>query len=98
MQFNNLYVNIRKEVELDLSLKNDIVFKAFFAKKGNEKYLKSFLEALLKEKIDKIEIMRRSNITTNEKNRKIRKNRFKSNNKSKQSSRYRNATKVNQKL
>ena len=66
MQFNNLYVNIRKEVELDLSLKNDIVFKAFFAKKGNEKYLKSFLEALLKEKIDKIEIMRRSNITTNE--------------------------------
>ena len=83
MQFNNPYVNIRKEVELDLSLKNDIVFKAFFAKKGNEKYLKSFLEALLKEKIDKIEIMRRSNITTNEKNRKIRKNRFKSNNKSK---------------
>ena len=83
MQFNNLYVNIRKEVELDLSLKNDIVFKAFFVKKGNEKYLKSFLEALLKEKIDKIEIMRRSNITTNEKNRKIRKNRFKSNNKSK---------------
>lgn len=83
MQFNNAYVNIRKEVELDLSLKNDIVFKAFFAKKGNEKYLKSFLEALLKEKIEKIEIIRRSNITTNEKNRKIRKNRFKSNNKSK---------------
>ena len=28
-----------------LNLKNDIVFKAFFSKKGNEKYLKEFLEA-----------------------------------------------------
>lgn len=45
---------------MELNLKNDIVFKAFFTKKGNEKYLKSFLGALLKEKIDKIEIIRRS--------------------------------------
>lgn len=45
---------------MELNLKNDIVFKAFFTKKGNEKYLKSLLEALLKEKIDKIEIIRRS--------------------------------------
>lgn len=39
-----------------LDLKNDIVFKAFFSRKGNEKYLKEFLEALLKIKIEKIEI------------------------------------------
>ena len=51
----------------ELKLKNDIVFKAFFAKKGNEKYLKSFLQALLKTKIDEIEIMRRSKFITNEK-------------------------------
>lgn len=47
---------------MELNLKNDIVFKAFFTKRGNEKYLKSFLEALLNEKIDKIEIMRRSKL------------------------------------
>lgn len=45
---------------MELNLKNDIVFKAFFSKKGNEKYLKSFLESLLDEKIEEIEIMRRS--------------------------------------
>lgn len=66
---------------MELNLKNDIVFKAFFTKKGNEKYLKSFLEALLNEKIDEIEVMRRSKFVTNEKRRKIRKNRHKSNNK-----------------
>lgn len=66
---------------MELNLKNDIVFKAFFTKKGNEKYLKSFLEALLNEKIDEIEVMRRSKPVTNEKRRKIRKNRHKSDNK-----------------
>lgn len=45
---------------MELNLKNDIVFKAFFARKGNEKYLKSFLEAVLNQKIDEIEIIRRS--------------------------------------
>ena len=30
------------------NLKNDIIFKAFFARKGNEEYLKDFLEGLLK--------------------------------------------------
>ena len=44
---------------MSLKLKNDIAFKAFFAKKGNEKFLKSFLEALLKIKISKIEVIRR---------------------------------------
>lgn len=28
-------------------LKNDIIFKAFFTRKGNEEYLKDFLGALL---------------------------------------------------
>ncbi len=36
-----------------LNLKNDIIFKAFFSKKGNEKYLKEFLESLLKIHIKK---------------------------------------------
>ena len=49
---------------MKLNLKNDIIFKAFFTKRGNEKYLKSFLEALLKQKIDEIEILRRSKFTT----------------------------------
>ena len=47
---------------MELNLKNDVVFKAFFTKKGNEKYLKSFLESILKEEIDEIEIIRRSKL------------------------------------
>lgn len=66
---------------MELNLKNDMIFKAFFTKKGNEKYLKSFLEALLNEKIDKIEIMRRSKLIETYRRRKIRKNRYKSYNK-----------------
>ena len=46
----------------ELNLKNDIVFKAFFAKKGNEKFLKSFLEALLEVEIRKIEIVGESSL------------------------------------
>lgn len=49
-----------KDIDLtmqDRSLKNDIVFKVFFGKKGNEKYLISFLEALLNIKIEKVEII-----------------------------------------
>lgn len=49
---------------MELNLKNDVIFKAFFTKKGNEKYLKSFLEAIIKEKIDEIEIIRRSKSRT----------------------------------
>lgn len=45
-----------------LTLKNDIVFKAFFARKGNEKYLKSFLEAVLKTKINVISITGESSL------------------------------------
>ena len=39
------------------NLKNDILFKAFFGKQGNERFLKSFLEELLEIKIEKIEII-----------------------------------------
>ena len=34
-----------------LKMKDDIMFKAFFSKKGNEKFLKSFLSAILGENI-----------------------------------------------
>ncbi len=47
---------------MELNLKNDVIFKAFFTKKGNEKYLKSFLESILKEKIDQIQVIRRSKL------------------------------------
>lgn len=39
------------------TLKNDILFKALFGKEGNEKYLKSLLEALFQLPIYKIEII-----------------------------------------
>ena len=39
-----------------LNLKNDIIFKAFFARKGNEEFLVDFLNALLKIDIQKIVI------------------------------------------
>ena len=45
-----------------LNLKNDIIFQAFFAKKGNEIFLIDFLEALLKTKIDKIKIKEEVNV------------------------------------
>ena len=45
-----------------LNLKNDIIFQAFFAKKGNEIFLIDFLEALLKIKINKIEIKEEVNV------------------------------------
>ena len=66
---------------MKLNLKNDIVFKAFFTKKGNEKYLKSFLESIIKEQIDEIEIIRRSKFKAIKNSGQIRKIRYKSNNK-----------------
>ncbi len=41
-----------------LTLKNDVIFKEFFSKKGNEVYLKEFLSALLNIEIKKIEIQK----------------------------------------
>ena len=43
-------------MQLEISLKNDIVFKSFFSRKGNEKYLIDFLSSLLKIEINKIRI------------------------------------------
>ena len=37
-----------------LNLKNDIIFKAFFSRKGNEEFLVDFLNALLKIEIKQI--------------------------------------------
>ena len=49
--------NIKKQKEVDmLPLSNDYVFKRIFGKGGNEKILKSLLEAILKINIQKIEI------------------------------------------
>ena len=45
-----------KENKQKLNLKNDIIFKAFFSRKGNEKYLIDFLNSILKIEITKIEI------------------------------------------
>lgn len=44
------------------NLKNDVIFKTFFSRKGNEIFLIDFLEALLKIKIDKIEIKEEVNL------------------------------------
>ncbi len=49
-------------IEERLNLKNDIVFKAFFDQKGNEKFLIDFLEALLKTKIKNIKIQEEKNL------------------------------------
>ena len=45
-----------------LNLKNDVVFKAFFSRKGNEEFLIDFLEALLKIKIKEIQIREEVNL------------------------------------
>ena len=50
------------EVKRKLNLKNDIIFKAFFSRKGNEKYLMDFLNSILKIKITKIEIKEEVNV------------------------------------
>ena len=42
----------------ELSVKNDIIFKELFSKKGNERFLKDFLSGLLKRKMKKIEIIK----------------------------------------
>ena len=47
--------NLKKQKEVDmLPLSNDYVFKRIFGKGGNEKILKSLLEAILKINIKKI--------------------------------------------
>lgn len=45
-----------------LNLKNVVIFKYFFTKEGNEKYLIDFLEALLETKIKDIDVCRDLNL------------------------------------
>lgn len=53
--------NKEKEIK-KYNLKNDIIFKAFFSRKGNEIFLIDFLEALLNIKIEKIKIKEEVNL------------------------------------
>ena len=46
------------------NLKNDIIFKTFFSRKGNEIFLIDFLEALLKIKIEEIQVKEEVNLET----------------------------------
>lgn len=49
-------------IKRKLNLKNDIIFKAFFSRKGNEKYLKDFLNSILKIEITDIKIQEEVNL------------------------------------
>ena len=48
--------------ESKLNLKNDILFKAFFSRKGNEKFLIDFLSSILKIEIREIHIQEEVNL------------------------------------
>lgn len=50
------------KIKKKLNLKNDIIFKAFFSRKGNEKYLLDFLNSILKIEITSIEIKEEVNL------------------------------------
>ena len=52
----------QKVANTKLNLKNDILFKAFFSRKGNEKYLIDFLNSILKIEIKTIEIKEEVNL------------------------------------
>ena len=71
------------------NLKNDIIFKAFFARPGNEIFLIDFLEALLKIKIEKIKIKEEVNLEQLSVEEKRGKARFTSNTKWWNNSQYR---------
>ena len=51
-----------EKIKRKLNLKNDIIFKAFFSRKGNEKYLKDFLSSILKIEIKEIHIQEEVNL------------------------------------
>lgn len=50
------------KIKKKINLKNDIIFKAFFSRKGNEKYLIDFLNAILKIEITKIQVKEEVNL------------------------------------
>ena len=58
-QINSADSNEQKKV---YNLKNDIIFKAFFGRKGNEEFLIDFLSAILNIKIEKIEMREEVNL------------------------------------
>ena len=58
-QINSADSNEQKKV---YNLKNDIIFKAFFGRKGNEEFLIDFLIAILNIKIEKIEVREEVNL------------------------------------
>ena len=59
----NLEQNLTKEEQEKVyNLKNDIIFKAFFGRKGNEEFLIDFLSALLYIKIEKIKVREEVNL------------------------------------
>ena len=47
----------QQKEEKRLNLKNDVLFKTFFSRKGNEKFLLDFLSGILKIEINKIKVM-----------------------------------------
>ena len=44
-------MSFRIEINPELKMKSDIMFKAFYGRKENEEFLQDFLEAILGEKI-----------------------------------------------
>lgn len=60
----NIGVNMveNKKQEKKFNLKNDIIFKTFFSRKGNEEFLIDFLSALLKIEITNIKIDQEVNL------------------------------------
>ena len=50
------------EIKKKLNLKNDIIFKTFFSRKGNEEFLIDFLNSILKIQISKIKIQEEVNL------------------------------------
>ena len=61
-QNNNNRSNELTKKNKKYNLKNDIIFKSFFSRKGNEIFLIDFLEALLNIKIESIKIKEEVNI------------------------------------
>lgn len=53
---------ISQTKEKTYNLKNDIIFQAFFERKGNEQFLIDFLNALLKMNIKNIQIREEVNL------------------------------------
>ena len=62
MQQEGFIKKSKKSQKKKLTLKNDIVFKTFFSRKGNEEFLIDFLNALLEIEIYKIHIKEEVNL------------------------------------